>query len=171
MSMKRNRKRILRDPQGRELEEWEEEDAFELNGMLKDGDSLRVPLYMKDGTPMDDGFSRAIVDSYKRGRSGAEDKLVIDTSAPPMVVDAFGGVEGLNRPGARYLAAGHRTVDHAVMTTLAAMRDEAYKAYDEEAQNAWRGRAPTDATRTRDSAEQAYLDYDREMSEAWRNAR
>ena len=55
-----------------------------------------------------------------------------------MVVDAFGGTAGLNRPGARCLAAGHRTVDHAVLTTLAAMRDEAYQAYDLEAQNAWR---------------------------------
>jgi hypothetical protein len=99
------------------------------------------------------------------------DALVINASTPPMVVDAFGGTEGLNRPGARYLVAGHPTVDHAVMTTLAAMRDEAYKLYDEEAQNAWRGNAPTGATPTRDTVEQAYLDYDREMSEAYKDAR
>jgi hypothetical protein len=57
------------------------------------------------------------------------------------------------------------------MTTLAAMRDEAYKAYDLEAQNAWRGNASTDATPMRDTVEAAYANYDREMSEAWRNAR
>jgi hypothetical protein len=84
---------------------------------------------------------------------------------------AFGGTEGLNRPGARYLAAGHRTVDHAVQTTLAAIRDEAYRAYDEEVQNAWRGSAPTAAAPPRDTVEAAYADYDREMSEAWRNTR
>ena len=72
--MKRNRKRILRDPQARELEEWEEEDAFEPNGMLKDGYSLRVPLYMKDGTPVDDGFSRAIVDSGGLHQEGLLDR-------------------------------------------------------------------------------------------------
>ena len=167
--MKRNRKRVLRDPQGRELEEWEEKDAFEPNGLLKDGYSLRVPLYMKDGSPVDDGFSRAMVDSYKRGR--IDDTLVIDASAPPMIVDAFGGTEGLCRPGARYLAAGHRTADHAVMTTLGAMRDEAYQAYHLEAQSAWRGNALTDAAPTLDTVEAAYADYDRQMSDAWRKTR
>ena len=68
--------RIVRDPQGRELEEWEEQDAFEPNGVLKDGYSLRVPLYMKDGTPVDDGFSHAMVDSYKRGRKGVGQRRV-----------------------------------------------------------------------------------------------
>jgi hypothetical protein len=51
------------------------------------------------------------------------------------------------------------------------MRDEAYRAYDQEAQNAWRVNARIDATPTRDAVEQAYLDYDREVSEAWRKAR
>jgi hypothetical protein len=99
------------------------------------------------------------------------DAFVINTSTPSLIVDAFGGTGGLNRPGARYLVAGPRTVDRAVQATLVAMRDEAYKAYDEEAQNAWRANAPADAAQTRDAVEQAYLDYDREMSEAWRNAR
>ena len=99
------------------------------------------------------------------------DALAITTNFPPMIVDAFGGTEGLNRPGARYLVAGHRTVDHAVLTTLAAMREEAYKAYDLEAQNAWRGNALTDAAPTLDTVEAAYADYDREMSDAWRKTR
>ena len=98
------------------------------------------------------------------------DALVINTSFPPMVVDAFGGTEGLNRPGARYLVAGHRTMDNAVMTTLAAMRDEAYRAYDEEAQNAWRGNVLTDAVPTLDTVEAAYAEYDKEMAEAWKKA-
>jgi hypothetical protein len=67
--------------------------------------------------------------------------------------------------GARYLVAGHRTTDHARLVTLAA-----YKTYDEETQNAWRGSAPTDAAPTRDTVEAAYANYDREMSGAWRGA-
>jgi len=54
------------------------------------------------------------------------------------------------------------------MTTLAAMRDEAYRLYDEEAQNAWRGSTLTDPAPTLDAVEAAYADYDREMSDAWR---
>jgi hypothetical protein len=59
------------------------------------------------------------------------------------------------------------------------MRDEAYKAYDLEAQNAWRGdnnieSAPdcqTGSMPMQDAREAAYAAYDKEMAEAWRNAR
>ena len=49
------------------------------------------------------------------------------------------------------------------MTTLATMRDEAYRAYDQEAQNAWRGNnkldhCKTDATPVTDPLEQAYAE-------------
>jgi hypothetical protein len=90
--------------------------------------SYYLPAILADGIATGAGISRSWVFG-----------VVVTTSPSPMVVDAFGGVEGLNRPGARYLAAGHRTVDHAVMTTLEAMREEAYRAYYEEAQNAWCG--------------------------------
>ena len=56
------------------------------------------------------------------------------------------------------------------MTTLAVMREEAYKAYDEEAQNAWRGNGLTDAVPTPDTVEAAYAEYDKEMAEAWKKA-
>ena len=134
-------------------------------GALKDGRSVRVSMMTRDALPPPSPGAIVMYDLPPQ-----RDARAINTSNPPMVVDAFGGTEGLNRPGARYLAAGHRTVDHAVQTTLAAIRDEAYRAYDEEAQNAWRGSAPTDAAPTRDT-ETAYADYDREMSEAWRNTR
>jgi hypothetical protein len=157
---------------GREQPTFEEKDddgsgPFDSRtGLLKDGRSVRVSMMMRDAVPPLSPCAIVMYDVPPQ-----RDALVINTSSPPMVVDAFGGTEGLNRPGARYLAAGHRTADHAVMITLAAMREEAYKAYDEEAQNAWRGNAPTDAAPTRDTVEAAYADYDREMSEAWRNAR
>jgi len=111
-------------------------------------------MYLKDSA---DGWRE---DMRRHLSAAGADTLVIYTSTSLMVVDAFGGTEGLNRPGACYLAAGHRTVDHAVLTTLAAMRDEAYRLYDEEAQNAWRGtNRSTDALPTTD-AEAAYQEYD-----------
>src|SRR5262245_22207001 len=68
------------------------------------------------------------------------DAIASTTDAAAVVVDAFGDSgAGLHRPGARYLHAGHRTVDHAVQTTLAAMRDEAYRSAESEASNAWKG--------------------------------
>jgi len=58
------------------------------------------------------------------------------------------------------------------------MRDEAYRAYDQEAQTTWRGdnnmeSAPdrqTDGMPTREAVEQAYAEYDRMMAEAWKKA-
>ena len=185
--MKRN-KITQRDPFGREqstFEEKEDDDGSgpfdSRTGLLKDGRSVRVSMMMRDAVPPPGPGARVMYDVPPQ-----RDALVINTSSPPMVVDAFGGTEGLNRPGARYLVAGHRTVDHAVMTTLAVMRDEAYKAYDQEAQNAWRGNnklecVPDRKTEPRASAilgpvqermdarEQAYMEYDNEMAEAWKN--
>ncbi len=103
-------------------------------GALKDGRSVRVSMMTRDALPPPSPGAIVMYDLPPQ-----RDGLVSNANSPPMLVDAFGGTEGLNRPGARYLVAGHGTVDHAVVTTLAAMRDEAYKAYDEDAQNAWRG--------------------------------
>lgn len=161
-----------RDPMGPAQSSYEEEEddgsgPFDSRtGALKDGRSFRVSMMMRDAVPRSSPGALVMYDVPPQ-----RDELVINTSTPSMIVDAFGSVEGLNRPGARYLAAGHRTVDHAVQTTLAAMRDEAYKAYDAEAQNAWRCNAPTDTAATPDAVEAAYADYDREMSEAWRSGR
>jgi len=166
------RKITNRDQFGREQFSYEEEQddgsgPFDSRtGLLKDGRSVRVSMMMRDAVPPPGPGARVMYDVPPQ-----RDTLVIATSSPPMVVDAFGSVEGLNRPGARYLVAGHRTVDHAVLTTLAAMRDEAYQAYDLESQNAWRGNALTDPAPTLDTVEAAYADYDREMSDAWRKTR
>jgi hypothetical protein len=68
-------------------------------------------------------------------------------------------------------------VNHAVMTTLAAMRDEAHKAYDMEVQNAWRGNNKLECScpqhrrhASQDAVEQAYVEYDQMMAEAWKKA-
>ena len=117
-----------RDPFGREQSTFEQEEddgsgPFDSRtGLLKDGRSVRVSMMMRDAIPPPSPGAIVMYDVPPQ-----RDALVINTSFPPMVVDAFGGTEGLNRPGARYLVAGHRTMDNAVMTTLAAMRDEAYE--------------------------------------------
>jgi hypothetical protein len=100
--------------------------------------------------------------------------LVIDTDTPMQVVDAYGGTEGLNRPGARYLVAGHRSTDHAKLVTAAAMRDEAYRQRELEDGERWRGgETPQPATDAGDvdPRQAAYDAYDREMAEAWRKGR
>ena len=142
-------------------------------GALKDGRSVRVSMMMRDAVPPPSAGARVMYDVPTQ-----PDALVINANSPPMVVDAFGGTEGLNRPGARYLVASHRTTDHVRLVTLAVMRDDAYKTYDEEAQNAWRGETGTtdpgvadrkpDAMPVIDAVEQAYAEYDKEMAEAWR---
>jgi hypothetical protein len=129
------RKVIRRDQHGRPYLDHaraDDEAVSDVRDVLRPGERLHVPMYLKDSA---DAWRE---DMHRHLSAAGADTLVINTSAPPMVVDSFGGTEGLNRPGARYLVAGHRTVEHAILTTLAAMRDEAYKSYDEEAQNAWR---------------------------------
>jgi hypothetical protein len=174
------RKKITqRDPFGRELSSYEEEQddgsgpLDSRTGLLKDGKSIRVSMMMRDAVPQPNPGALVMYDVPPQ-----RDALVINANSPPMVVDAFGSTEGLNCPGARYLVAGHRTTDHARLVTLAVMRDDAYKTYDEEAQNAWRGETGTtdpsvadrkpDAMPVIDAVEQAYAEYDKEMAEAWR---
>ena len=132
----------------------------------KDGYSLRVPLYMKDGTAVDDGFSRAIVDSYKRGRSGTDASAVL-------VTDGSGDPWALHRPGPRYLAdANARNAANAELA-------KAYAEYDAVQSQRWRGNnklkcvpdRKTDALSALDAREAAYAAYDKEMSEAWRGGR
>jgi hypothetical protein len=91
------------------------DDAFDENGLLKDGKSVRVTMMMRDGM----------------------------TPSPVTVVDAFGN-DGLalHQPGYRYLSAAPMTADHAVLATRDAMRDEARADYIRRTCDAWKGGAP-----------------------------
>ena len=91
----------------------------------------------------------------------------------PLIVNSFGTTDGLNKPGFRYLKFDERSADHARPVTLDAMRQEAYRDYDERAANAWRRDATPDAPRqdgapTQDAREAAYAAYDFEQASAWR---
>jgi hypothetical protein len=102
----------------------DDDDLFDENGLLKDKRSLRVPMMMRDSA--DDGLSdlqRSVCDHY----------------APLHVVDAFGNSGlALQRPGARYLAAGEGTVDHATILAQERNRTEARDDYIRETSDAWR---------------------------------
>lgn len=142
------------------------------HGLLKDGHRIRVGMMMRDA-----GYGwRAKMHKHFQAQDGGGE-LVINTSAPPMVVDAFGGTEGLNRPGARYLATGSRGAGHAVQVTLAHLRDEAYAEYDRHDSEAWRQPArdavcvPMNNNNKTDSMADVYAAYDAEMSQQYLKAR
>jgi hypothetical protein len=92
----------------------------------------------------------------------------------------FGDIAGYDgATGARHQPGPVRTLDQAALDA----RGAAYRAYDEEAANAWRTppagsaddaltNAPdrqNDALTTMDARERAYTEYDREQNNAWRN--
>src|SRR5580693_1513565 len=79
--------------------------------VLKDGQRLRVPLYLADSM---DPLQRSVAEHS--ARTGGDrilrraTRAEITTDASPMVVDAFGGTDGLHRPGARYPLGAIRAV-------------------------------------------------------------
>ena len=169
------RKKVTqRDPFGREQSTFEQEEddgsgPFDSRtGLLKDGRSVRVSMMMRDAVPPPSPGAIVMYDVPPQ-----RDALVINTSTPPMIVDAFGGTDGLNRPGARYLVAGHRTVDHAVQATLLVMRDQAYADAEIEASNAWMAddREIEVKRVTGDARADALLAYDDYMNNAWRRGK
>jgi len=87
-----------RDPFGPEQSTFEHEEddgsgPFDSRtGLLKDGRSVRVSMMMRDAVPPPSLGALVMYDVPPQ-----RDALVINTSSPPMIVDAFGGTEGLNR--------------------------------------------------------------------------
>ena len=134
--------------------------------ILRDGETMRVPMIMRDGI---DEWKRDVMHRHFVDTTTQPTVDTINTHLPASVTDAFGGAAGLNRPGARYLVAGGRTVDHARLVTAAHMRAEAYQQYDERDANAWRGTAEVqDGPLT---VQDAYRAYDEQDAEAWRKGK
>ena len=113
----------------RHNEDDDEDTPFDADGILKDGRSARVALFMRDSmSPL----QRAVMqDAQEAGR----DRILSNAmDARTQVVDAFGnGGLALQRPGPRYLS----SPEHST-------RDEIERAYREREQqdsNAWRGLA------------------------------
>ena len=83
----------------------------------------------------------------------------------------LGGTAGLTQPGYRYLRAGHKTVDHARLTTQRVLIDEIYKQHDiEESQRYLHSNPaaplakPTERQHSADAREEAYRLYDEQQA-------
>src|SRR4051794_13576019 len=107
------------------------DDAFDENGLLKDGRSVRVSMIMRDGlSPL----QRAIrEESRVSGRAQAlREAIEQDAHA---ITDEFGNDDplALRRPGPCYLSTRDTACDQE--------RAQAYAVADAEAANAWKGGA------------------------------
>jgi hypothetical protein len=123
------------------------DDAFDENGLLRDGHSSRVRMTMRDS---------------------ADERVTI--------VDALGcGGFALHRPGARYAAQAGATDAGAGSTAADAdpkdPRIEAYQQHDNAEARRWQGDGREVPVRqsTGDARQDAYLDRDESDANAWRN--
>lgn len=126
--------------------------------VLRDGETLRVPLLMRDGlSPLQ--------------RAVAEDKAACGVT----VVDGLGRPAG-HRPGACYLRTVPHTVDHAVAVTWEHLRREAYVDAVTEASNAWKGNDISEREVARvhvtgDPLADAWLDQVHDLQNGWSRRR
>ena len=136
-----------------ELEERLEEEGND--GILKDGQSVRVALYMKDGS------INPRLTATQRGKAAQQTEDAI--------ARRFGLSDGLqlHRPGFR------RVTDAAALARV----QQAYTAYDAADAQAYKHGQPSDAggvpdrrqdAAVFDSKAAAYAEYDRDMANAWR---
>ena len=140
--------------------------------ILKDGQTLRVPMIMRDGAPNRDLTPLQLeIARASRQRDAQQNHMT--------VVDALGRSDQLHlrRPGARYAVYDAGSNEHAVQQTLRAMRDEAYAFASADASNAWKKGGNREIGMSLDSAsitdarERAYEDYQNYISNAWRAGR
>ena len=185
------------DPEEMDPDELEEkleaEGVLDARGLLRDGRSLRVPLYLKDG-------------SINSHLSAVQRSIAASKTAQPTqdaVARGFGLSDGLqlHRPGFR-----RNTSDAAALERTR----QAYADADIEASNAWKGSTadaragdpctvrgpefphdhgaqgtlqqrnggwvcvpsnPRQDAATFDAKAAAYAEYDREMADAWRTSK
>jgi hypothetical protein len=136
-----------------DLEEKLEEEGND--GILKDGQSVRAALYMKDGS------INPRLTATQRGKAAQQTEDAI--------ARRFGLSDGLqlHRPGFR------RVTDAAALARV----QQAYTAYDAADAQAYKHGQPSDAggvpdrrqdAAVFDSKAAAYAEYDRDMANAWR---
>ena len=139
-------------------EETEEEEAEELDGILKDGQSVRVSLFMRDGSISPDLLP------HQRGKALHQEDAVARRFG---LSDAL----QLHRPGFR------RNTDVAALARV----QQAYTDAETADANAWKGAARTHDAGDKAPAQRqdpaidvkqaAYAEYEKRMSNAWRNPR
>jgi hypothetical protein len=100
-------------------------------------------------------------------RIGGEDAMTNDNE-PTKIVDGFGNAGlALQRPGARYITAGKRTVDHALQVARAIEREQAF------ADSIAGDTSPNEVARihnTGDARTDAYLDQVHDFENAWKGS-
>ena len=122
--------------------------------ILKDGQTLRVPMIMRDGAP---------------NPRLSPTQLAIAATHDAMTFDA-----GMHRPGHRYAndAAPLNDAQRLRYGVFDAAKEKAYADRDRDLTESWRGNTNaagrTDAMPLNDSREQAYGDYQRDIENAWR---
>jgi hypothetical protein len=142
--------------------------------ILKDGQTLRVSMMMRDGSPNRDLTPLQLeIARASRQRDARQNHMT--------VVDALGRSDQLHlrQPGARYAVydAGSNEQAMQMQQTLRAMRDEAYASASADASNAWKKGGDREIGMSLDSAsitdarERAYEDYQNYISNAWRAGR
>ena len=162
------RTKVLRDARGRPVGEYDDDPRVDERGLLRDGESFRVPMIMRDSANAwrNDMHAHFLAQDSVRGSKA----LVTDGSSDPLA---------LHRPGWRY------STDASARMTADASKQAAYAEADRRDANAWRGETGTtdpfidqregdlctNRQRRVDAREQAYLDYDREQAERWRSPR
>jgi hypothetical protein len=135
------------------------------NRILRNGERLSVSMMMRDSDR-----PRFIKDGDTRH----------DTQPARMtIVDELGRSDPmhLRQPGGRRLSYDRRSVEHALLETRRAMRDEAYASEKADVSNAWKqGRdrdipLSTDSASITDARERAHADYENYISNAWKAGR
>ena len=127
------------------------------DGVLRDGERIRVPLMLRDGMTE---LQRAVAeDAAARGVT---------------VVDGLGRPAG-HRPGACYLRTVPHTVDHAVAVTQEHLRLEAYADSIRELCDAWKGNTnDREVARIHDTGDpvaDAWLDQVHDLQNSWSRKR
>jgi hypothetical protein len=101
--------------------------------LLGDGESMRVPMR----------FCDAAQRHLAAARTKASPRVLRDSAAYPrprrgtFAVDAYGGTEGLHRPGVRYAASNH-VADHWLADSERDEIQRAHDAYRHYISNLWR---------------------------------
>jgi hypothetical protein len=127
------------------------------DGILRDGERIRVPMLMRDGLT-------------ELQRSVADDKAARGVT----VVDGLDRPAG-HRPGACYLRTVPHTVDHALAVTREHLRLEAYADSIRELCDAWKGntndREVARIHTTADPVADAWLDQLHDLQNSWSRKR
>jgi hypothetical protein len=125
-----------------------------------------------DGKP---GALRKVEGGFLCVPIGEDAMPTINDSSPATVVDGFGNSGlALNKPGARYLTAGAKAIDHALQIAREFERGQAYADSVRDLTDAWKSDANSSTREIArihnkgDARTDAYLDQLHDLQNAWK---